>query len=265
MKYFDYHVHSSNSFDSRLKMEDACRLAVNRGLSGLTFTEHIEFVCPGFGDIEPYRDYYIREIKECRARFSELTLGMGAEVGLQSCVVAENRQAVAKGYDFVIGSVHTVDGLSVHDGSYSAGKGRFECYSGYLAAILQQVRLFSDFDVLGHIDLIRRDNCFADRTMQYEEFKEQYDALLRELIETGHGIEVNTAALRYDLDSMHPDLSVLKRYRALGGEIITCGSDAHLERSLGMNIREGYELIKAAGFKYITTFCERQASFEKLE
>ena len=264
MKYYDYHVHSSNSFDSRLTMDEACRLAVNRGLNGLTFTEHIEFACPGFGDIEPDRDRYIREILACRRRYPQLTLGMGAEVGLQEHEVAANRQAVAKGYDFVLGSVHNIDGVSVHDGSYAAGKERFECYAGYLAAVLRQAGLFDDFDVLGHIDLIRRDNSYDDRSMPYREFSEQYDALLRELIETGRGIEVNTAALRYGLSTMHPELSVLKRYRALGGEIITCGSDAHLERSVGMHIREGCELIKAAGFKYLTTFCQRQPSFVKL-
>ena len=43
----------------------------------------------------------------------------------------------------------------------------------------------------------------------------------------GKGIELNTAGLKYGLGHPHPTEDALGRYRELGGEILTIGSDGH--------------------------------------
>lgn len=63
---------------------------------------------------------------------------------------------------------------------------------------------------------------------------------------------------------MLPDLSFIKLYKELGGEIITVGTDAHTKHFVGKHIPYGYELLKEAGFEYVTTFRNRQPIFNKL-
>jgi len=58
-----------------------------------------------------------------------------------------------------------------------------------------------------------------------------------------------------------PDLEMVKLYYSRGGKIITIGSDAHVAGQVGSHIAEGLQMIKAAGFKTITTFRKRKPDF----
>ena len=56
----------------------------------------------------------------------------------------------------------------------------------------------------------------------------------------------------------------LKLWRECGGEILTVGSDAHNTADLGAGIREGMELARECGFRYIAYFRERKPQFVSL-
>ena len=107
---------------------------------------------------------------------------------------------------------------------------------------------------MGHLDLVRRYKGYGDNSIDYQKYGDIIDEILRALIAQGKGLEVNTAGLRYGVGSMHPDLPILQRYRALGGHIITCGSDAHRAEHVAMDIRAAYELLKTWGFSYVSRF-----------
>ena len=258
MPYFDYHCHSLISADGSISINKVCAEIIKRGGNGVTFTEHLEV---GDGVYEGWElDYnqYKKEITAARAAYPELVIGMGAEVGLQ----VESKEKIIAAvmeheWDFVIGSVHVIGGKLTYDGEFSAGKSREEAYRGYFHALCEAAAAFPVFDVMGHIDLIRRDYTFSTKTLEYRDFADEFDTLFRILIDSGRGIEVNTAGRRY-FHEAHPPLSCLKRYKELGGEIITCGSDSHSLPSVFHGIREGYELIREAGFKYITVFEKRK-------
>ncbi|MCI7350510.1 MAG: histidinol phosphate phosphatase, partial [Ruminococcus sp.] len=84
------------------------------------------------------------------------------------------------------------------------------------------------------------------------------------LISNGKGIEINTSGLRQKYGKTFPDLSYLKLYKDLGGEILTIGSDAHCTADLGKGVKEGSELAQAAGFKRICYFEERKPVFVEI-
>lgn len=265
-KYYDYHTHSAISFDAQVSIDASCRLADERGAAGLTFTEHLELYSkPGsdnYPDLPRYRD----ELLAAREKWPLLELGLGMEVDLnpdrREDIEAFLRQAE---WDFLLGSVHDIDGLTTYNGAFSAGKSKEETYGAYFAGLYRHVKQMDCFDVLGHLDVIRRDARYGEAAMAYEDYAGLIDPVLRLLIERGQGLEVNTAGWRYLLNEAHPGLQVLRRYRQLGGEIITCGSDAHSARHICYRIKEGYQLIKEAGFKYITLFSGRKPKQLKLE
>ena len=90
------------------------------------------------------------------------------------------------------------------------------------------------------------------------------DEILKELINSGRGIEVNSSGFRRDLGEPHPCFDVIKRYKELGGEILTTGSDAHNKGDVAKDFDKIYALIKEAGFKYVCDFVDRKASFIKI-
>ncbi len=78
------------------------------------------------------------------------------------------------------------------------------------------------------------------------------------------GIELNTAALAKGMKEPNPCTDVLKRYRELGGEIVTIGSDAHKPEQIAFAFDRAARILISCGFKYYTTFENRSPSFEKL-
>ena len=59
-------------------------------------------------------------------------------------------------------------------------------------------------------------------------------------------------------------MDILKKYREMGGEIITIGSDAHETGYLADGFDRAAEVLKECGFKYYTTFEKRVAEYHKL-
>ena len=132
-------------------------------------------------------------------------------------------------FDFVIGSLHLVDG----HGSRIIGKsfeGKTRCgslpdeLSGRRWSVSSPVK---DFDALGHLDYVVRYGSHQAAEYSYRKFSDEIDAVLKKLIEEGKGLEMNLAGIKYGLGFSNPHPDVLKRYRELGGEIITVGADAH--------------------------------------
>ena len=59
-------------------------------------------------------------------------------------------------------------------------------------------------------------------------------------------------------------LDILKRYKELGGEIITVGSDAHKPENLLHHFSRAKAVLEECGFQYYTIFQRRKAEFIKL-
>lgn len=80
----------------------------------------------------------------------------------------------------------------------------------------------------------------------------------------GKGIEINTSCFRYNMPDLTPSSYILKRYKELGGEIITTGSDSHNPAQVAYGFKEVYSRLKDMGYKYICTFDKMNANFIKL-
>ena len=59
----------------------------------------------------------------------------------------------------------------------------------------------------------------------------------------------------------HPTEEILVRYRQLGGEILTVGSDAHTPAYVGYEFDRVQKLLRACGFRYYTVFHQRKPVF----
>lgn len=264
---FDSHVHSSFSTDSTLIEEKACERAKKQGLKGLVFTDHIDLNFPKIDFTIDFKKHhsFIMDLKAMHK--NELDIVKGIEVGIYEKVVDQTKKILADNkFDFIISSVHLLNGFDAYDTEIYVGKSKKEIYSLYLKQILKNYFMFNDYDVLGHFDFIIRYAPYDDRSMLYSEFSDLFDEIFKTLIYAGKGIEINTGSYRMTGSKKVAifDENILKRYKELGGEIITLGSDAHSEDFIGYGFENFTEIIKRCGFKYIAHYIDRKAIFETL-
>ncbi len=267
----DFHLHSSFSGDSDAPMERQIQRGIDLGLSQMCFTEHNDFDFPptpqepeGFflTDTEGYR----REFLRCRAKYEgKIKLLWGIELGLQPQLAEKNREYVRKyGFDFVIGSSHLCHGRDPYYPDFFQDRSEEEAYGEYFLSILENIRCFSEFDVYGHLDYVVRYGPGRDGNYSYEKYGDIFDQILTCLVDAGKGIEVNTGGLAAGLKEPHPCSAVLRRYRELGGEILTVGSDAHEPGQVAREFQRAEQILQDCGFRYYTVFEQRKPKFLKL-
>lgn len=254
---YDCHLHTNYSYDGQTTMKGVCEISVRNGMKGICFTDHVEL--QAFAkEHENTPDYaaYKAGFEEVKALYGErLEMARGIELGLSDGIYERNLEEIKKAEpDFIIGSVHFINGVEVYNGSYLAGKTREQAYLTYLEHMVKMVKEHDYFCVLGHLDMILRVPGFENRSFDTVEMRLLVDDILKEIISTGRGIEVNASGWNYGLPSAHPEVQTLRRYKELGGHIITTGSDSHRFDSVNRDIDRATALLKELGFEYISYF-----------
>lgn len=267
----DYHMHSSFSSDSKTPMETMILKAMLQGLTSICFTEHNDFDYPAAPDspdgnflLNP--DSYLYDLLRFREKYGDhINIFFGVEIGLQPHLALKNTDfAKAHDYDFIIASSHICNGKDPYYPAFFEGRSCEDAYREYFESILENLNVFSDFDVYGHLDYVVRYSPNRDEGYSYETFRGLLDEILQKIISMEKGIEINTSALAAGMSETNPCMAVLKRYRELGGEIITVGSDAHVPSRIAYKFDRAAEILKECGFQYYTTFDHRKPSFQKL-
>ncbi len=264
----DFHMHSHFSGDSSAPPSSMIRSAIANGLTHICFTEHNDFDYPVSEelpagafilDVPAYYDSLAALREEYGSR---IRLGFGIELGLMPSVAERNRALTASyPFDFVIGSSHLCAGRDPYYPSFYEGRSERAAYLEYFESISVNIQTFADFDVYGHLDYVVRYGPNKDTFYTYEAYKDIFEEILRSLIHAGKGIEINTAGAAKGLRELHPLTAVLKRYRQLGGEIITIGSDAHTPGAVAASFNRAEAILEECGFRYYTVFSRRTPSF----
>ncbi len=261
MYYADYHVHSSFSDDCDIPMQQMITKAISLGLKELTFTDHVDYDYPdiNFPFLIDYHEY-LNVFRELQEKYkTQIKLTLGVEIGLQSHLKDQiDTLLTTIPFDFVIGSSHVVDRLDLYGGDFFIGKDQKNAYTRYFEYVLEQIQIHDGFQVYGHMDYIIRYGPYINKTVSYEEYKDIIDEILHTLVKKHQGLEINTSGYRYKLNQTHPQLRILKRYKELGGEIVTVGSDAHYAKDLCSHFDTAYDMLWEAGFTAITCFTQRK-------
>ena len=266
---FDCHVHSNFSGDSEMPAEDACIKAIEKGLDGIAFTDHLDYDFPDYQDFFNIDfDYYSEFMYSLKGKQKKgFKVLKGIEVGIQPHVI-DNTLKIVEGYDFdyVLSSVHIIDGINPEVKAYYEGKTKKIAYERYLQEILFMVRNFSNFDNVGHFEYITRYSSYEDGSLIYYDHNEILDDIMKLLIENGKGFEINTGSFRDKpgIKTVAYDSMLLKRYKELGGEIISLGSDSHDVGYIGYKFAFFRDMLIDAGFKHIVHFEKRKPVFDKI-
>lgn len=234
----DMHVHSHYSMDSRMTIETICRTAIERGLSGVCVTDHVEHQPADIGYGRYDAERYFQEIDQARQKFGhKLKLLCGIEFSEPHLYPAAFEQYAKLPYDSIIGSVH-----------YWIGSERVEdmvlnrpiedAFEYYWRAVSQAVSL-GGFTILGHVDFPRR--FYKAECYSREILSEIFSLAVKNAI----ALEINTSSVRQGAGGPMPEQPIIEIYRGCGGRQACVGSDAHVPEHIGADLELAFK--EAAG------------------
>ena len=244
---YEYHTHTTNSPDSRVKMAEYCRRAIEIGVREIAFTDHIDF-----DPAEKSRGHnkypaYIADIAACREEYGDqLTILSAAEVDWNRGTADDVRAFLAdKSFDFIICSVHWINGEYL--GERAPKHPSIEVYRQYLDEVEALVTSEDFFHVIGHFDLGKRYHIVNGR-IDIEHNRAQLVRIFDTMAAKEKGFDLNTSAVRTAAREPMPGPDILRLFREHGGQHVTIGSDTHMLHTFGTNIEVAVRTLREAGW-----------------
>lgn len=259
----DFHIHTDFSGDSNTLPYLQIERAIALGMEQICITDHHDFQVQSDIDFTLNFDSYFSALITLREQYkSRIQIEIGVELGLQ-CRIKEYLDTLSGQYpfDFIIGSCHFIDGIDPYFPIYYEGRSERASYERFFECCLKRVETIDCFDSYGHLDYVVRYGPNQNRDYRFQDYQELIDPILKTLIHRGKALECNTGGYRYKLGHPNPCEDILKRYRELGGELITVGSDAHTPEYLGCEFDRTAQILKDCGFRYYTVYHQRKPEF----
>ncbi|QNK41113.1 histidinol-phosphatase HisJ family protein [Caproicibacter fermentans] len=263
----DCHIHTDCSPDGTDSAMMMCESAARLGFYAVTITDHCE--CNHYrtdGYDKSIRQSCFESRKAAAAFQGRLHVFSGVELGqpMQNTDAAEDALGCFN-YDFVLASLHNITGKKdFFDLDYSA-ENIDDLLNRYFDEILEMIE-WGKFDSLAHLTYPWR--YLAGEFglhIHTDRFMGRIDEVIKTLIAKNIALEVNTSGFRQRLGTSMPDAPVIRRYRELGGRMITLGSDAHRWADVGGGIELGLKLIRSAGFHHYVVFTGRKPHYLPVE
>ncbi|OPY57718.1 MAG: Histidinol-phosphatase [Pelotomaculum sp. PtaU1.Bin035] len=264
----DYHIHTKMCGHATGELEEYLAVAQKFGLSEIGFSDHMplyflppERMIPNYAMPEDEIPVYVNEIGRLQEKGGTVRIKLGVEADyIPGCEKKLEKLLNAHPFDYVIGSVHFIDGWSFDRMEEIDRYGEWdiwELYERYFN-LVQQAALSGLFDIMAHPDLIKKFNFLPSGDLW-----PLYEETARVFKRAGVCLEVNTAGLRYPVREIYPSPDLLEAaFR--NGLPVTLGSDAHIPEQVNAGFTEAVALIKETGYTEIALFEKRSRVLKKI-
>jgi histidinol-phosphatase (PHP family) len=269
----DYHMHLRGSDDlprGRYSAERAAeyvRQARAAGVDEIGFSDHIFYFrqteslweIPWLLErVADDLDEYVTAVEDAKRR--GLPVKLGLEVDYFPGIATEVARVLEPyPWDYLLGSVHFVDGIPVDQEPGLVDELPVEdAWRCYFAWVVEAAGS-GLFDVLAHPDLVkvfgRRPSAEVAQALQLE---------LAEAAARGNVcVEVSAAGLHKPVAELYPDAELLELCRERDVPI-TLASDAHRPEHVGRDVVRAAALARGVGYETVTVFEGRERRQEPL-
>lgn len=257
----DVHTHSTFSPDGVSPLADMLARAEALGVSYYGVSEHFDYDYLADGVLIDGKPAAVTDAAAYFACARKLQAGrghgtrflVGGEFGFTPNPRAHAMYAALIGNyhpDFIVNSVHTVDGVDVWYGEHFAGKTKREAYGSYLRRVRESLDAPYAYDIVGHIGYVARNAPYPDPVLRYDDFAALFDEILCRVVARDKILEVNSSGR--GAGDFIPNADVLRRYFALGGRLVSYASDAHSTERICEKRETVVSALRAIGFTHIT-------------
>lgn len=269
----DTHIHTRDfSGDAFMSQNELTAYLSTNSDTVLCTTEHYDYDYPDkknqlVCDIDLYLQHYLQSKALYEAQFDrEYPVLFGIEYGYMPHLGAYYNDLSAKyPFDQAILSVHYFNHCDPYFSREIFKEEKKKVFSDYLHCIIHSLENCNGFQTIGHFDYPARYADYPDNKFYYRDFPDQFDRIFALCIQNGKALELNTrTALAFKTKGVSDymmDPAILRRYKEMGGEMITFGSDAH-KIELVLNLYdETVDLIRQAGFHSVVYFKKGEPVF----
>ena len=203
-------------------------------------------------------DEYVAAVEEAKSRGLPVKLGLEVDYFPG---IADELARVLEPYpwDYLLGSVHFVDGLPVDQEPGLVDELDIEQAWRRYFAWLREATGSGLFDVLAHPDLVK----IWGRRPLAEVTEELQLEVADAVAEAGLCIEVSAAGLHKPVGELYPDPELLELCCDRGVPI-TLASDAHEPAHTGRDVVRAAALARGVGYETVTVFEGRERTQEPL-
>jgi histidinol-phosphatase (PHP family) len=273
MTYSCIHTHT-DFCDGKGTIESFCLAALEKGFGSLGFSAHAPIFkktgIPSDWHLKDERlEEYLDAVRAAGRRWEgKLRVYLGLEVDfIPGLMGPADRDYRDLGLDYIIGSVHFVvpargEPFAVDGPLEELEKGLQEGYAGDGRALvnaywdnLEAMHRAGGFDVLGHADLVKKNNSGSRFFSETEEFYRQRSAAAAALTaQSGVTAEINTGGMnRGKISSPYPSLPLLRLFRENQVPMVI-NADAHRPEDLDGHYAEARDALLAAGYTETALF-----------
>lgn len=251
----DLHTHSLCSHDSKCPVEDMQAAQNAKGTHYMATTDHCDtWYYPKSFVKDEIVNSYNNSKKASEKNLCSTKLLTGVELG-DGTIFGDIAQDVADmlPYDVIIGSVH---GINFKDVPFYYSQVDFSKFSpedidAYLTDYFDDVlRLVEtqDIDIMAHLTCpVRYITGKYGIAVDLHKYDEVIGNILSTIIRKGIALEVNTSSYHM-IDDFMPGRDIIRRYKEMGGYLVTLGSDAHVAENASVNFALAVDHLKAEGF-----------------
>lgn len=260
---FDLHTHHQRCGHARGALREYVEAAIDAGLDIIGLSDHTpqfgdprDHPLPGVSMAKSQFDGYLAEAFALREEFrGRIEVLVAVESDYYPEHEARYREILsAYQLDYVIGSVHVLDGIDLFRPDRWVGlddrelRGARERYCDMVARSAGT----KIFDVLGHIDVIK---AVCPRIAEID--TPAVDRMVQEIARADVVVEINTSGKTKECGGWYPSYEILERARRYGVKV-TFGSDAHDPERVGDEHEEVRALLRELGYREWFAFRDRQ-------
>lgn len=261
----DLHIHTHASHDAQGSVIQFCKSAIEKGIKIIGITNHLD-LDPSLEHCGEYNHKAVlEEVELARRNFDDtLKILIGVEVSYQpeyENEIAKTLDAIK--VDYIMGSVHMLGGadyiITEENGARNLFRNKSdprEVFEAYFQEVWRAVK-FGYFDVLGHLDVIKRFGETLFHPLRPNEYYGEIRRIIEGIIKREMALEVNTSGLYHPVREIYPSSYILKLYKELGGTMLTLGSDAHNPRDVARGFEQALKVITLEKFSRFTIFENR--------
>ena len=255
------HLHSTHS-DGKNTIKEIIEQAQKLNLDIIGISDHYILLPDGLKASYSIQDLdtYIADVLS----FSKYTnpnemLGIEADY-FPETIDALREQLADKPFDYVIGSIHRIDGFKakfVFESGFSPPDSVDQTIKKYWT-LIREMAESGVFDVVAHMDLTKR-----LRMRSPCDFSQEIDAAFDAIKAADMTVELNTSGWHHPCQEQYPSRELLEKCKQRDIPIMVT-SDAHSIEHLTRNFEKAYELLIDIGYTQVAYYTKRQRFFTQI-